>query len=140
MKKIYIHEPCTAKWNSMNPSGEGKFCDSCSLTVVDFTKMTNEEISNYFLEKSGDRVCGNFRNDQVSTPKLVQRRKRWGWLITILTIVFGSAFISSCRSHASSRTMGDARIFNFAPSQKKTGQHDKIRVQKTTPAKPDFYK
>lgn len=130
MKEIYIHEPCKAKWNSMNPSGEGRFCDSCSLTVVDFTKMTNEDISNYFLKKSGERVCGNFRNDQVSTPKLVRRRKRWGWLITVFTIVFGSAFISSCRTQACSRTMGDVRIFDFAPSQKEPGHMEKFPIRK----------
>jgi hypothetical protein len=125
MKEIYIQEPCKAKWNSMNLSGEGRFCNSCSLTVVDFTKMTNEEISNYFLKKSGQRVCGNFRNDQVSTPKLVRRRKRWGWLLTVLTIVFGSAFISSCRRHIYTHTLGDARIFQFTPS-KTTKQHEKF--------------
>jgi hypothetical protein len=118
MKEIYIHEPCQAKWKNMDPSGDGRFCTSCALTVVDFTKMTNEEITNYFLKKSGERVCGNFRNDQVSTPKLVRRRKRWGWLLTGLTIIFGSAFISSCRRHVYPQRMGDVRIFEFAPSPK----------------------
>lgn len=97
MEEIYIHEPCKAKWRSMQPAGEGRFCDSCALTVVDFTKMTNEEISNYFVKKSGERVCGKFRSDQVSTPQLIRRRKNWKWLLTVLTIVLGTSFISSCR-------------------------------------------
>lgn len=107
----------------MGPSGEGRFCDSCALTVVDFTRMTNEEISNYFVKKSGERVCGNFRSDQVSTPKLVRRRKSWKWLLTILTLILGSSFISSCRKHVCRQTLGDVRIFNFAPAKKQEGKN-----------------
>jgi hypothetical protein len=125
MEEVYNVEPCRIKWNEMKPSGDGRFCDSCSLTVVDFTKMTNEEIGNYFLKKSGERVCGHYRNDQIATPKLVRRRKRWGWLVTVLTIVFGTTFISSCRKHVSQRTSG-YRVLDFAPVHKKTTeQHGK---------------
>jgi hypothetical protein len=130
MKEIYIQEPCKANWKNMSPSGDGRFCETCALTVVDFTKMTNEEISNYFLKKTSERVCGNFRNDQISTPKLVRRRKRWGWLITVLTIVFGSAFISSCRKQGCSRTMGDVRLFQFAPADKTQKRQDTFPTQK----------
>jgi len=122
MEEIYIHEPCDANWKTMKPSGDGKFCDSCSLTVVDFTKMTNEEIGNYFLKKSGERVCGHYRNDQIATPKLVRRRKRWGWLITVLTLVFGTSFISSCKKHVISGQSSGTRVYDFAPS-KTTEKH-----------------
>jgi hypothetical protein len=84
--------------------------------------MTNDEINNYFLEKSGERVCGNYRNDQISTPKLVRRRKRWGWLLTSLTIIFGASFISSCRRQATMQSSG-TRVFNFA-SQKATSEKE----------------
>jgi hypothetical protein len=133
MKEIYIHEPCRANWKEMNASGEGRFCDTCALTVVDFTKMSNEEISNYFLKKSGQRVCGNFRNDQVATPKLVRRRKRWGWLLTMLTIFLGSAFISSCRRHTYQRTMGDVRFEFYETPNQPAGAGDSVKEINAAP-------
>jgi hypothetical protein len=112
----------------MKPSGDGRFCDSCALVVVDFTKMTTEEINNYFLRRSDERVCGNYKNEQISTPKLVRRRKRWGWLITTLTIIFGSTFISSCRKPKYTQSAG-VRVFQFAP-QKTPNQQDPFPTQK----------
>jgi hypothetical protein len=122
---IHIPEPCSVNWNNMKPSDNGRFCDSCSLTVVDFTKMTNEEIGNYFLNKSGQHVCGRYRNDQVSTPKLIQRRKKWGWLVVAATFIFGAGFISSCRKHVTSHTQG-ARVMYFGTNEKSMDQQNRI--------------
>lgn len=124
MEEIFIQKPCDAGWKNMTPNSEGRFCDSCSLTVVDFTKMTNEEISAYFMKKAGERVCGHYRNDQISTPKLVRRRNRWGWLVTAITLVFGTSFISSCKKHVVSHTQGE-RAYDFAQTKKSSEQHAK---------------
>lgn len=64
--KINIPEPCNQNWNSMTPNKNGRFCSSCSKTVVDFTKMENLEIQNYLIENSGkESVCGHFKFNQV---------------------------------------------------------------------------
>jgi hypothetical protein len=58
--KVNIPNPCNEKWNNMTPNKEGRFCDSCNLTVVDFTSMSIEEIKAYFSEKEGQRICGHY--------------------------------------------------------------------------------
>ena len=65
--KISIPSPCHENLSLMDKTENGKFCLSCQKEVIDFTKMTDEEIVLYFdKKKSGTaKVCGTFRADQV---------------------------------------------------------------------------
>ncbi|HMK06849.1 MAG TPA: hypothetical protein VK476_04920 [Flavobacterium sp.] len=65
--KISIPNPCNENWNSMNPTEKGRFCMSCNKTVVDFTKMKNQEIQKYFVENSDEKICGHFKLTQVES-------------------------------------------------------------------------
>jgi hypothetical protein len=62
---ISIPKPCHEDWNKMDPNNEGKFCNSCHKTVVDFTKMSKEEIQTYFKQKAGGNTCGHFYASQL---------------------------------------------------------------------------
>lgn len=61
--KISIPEPCHQDWDKMSPKDNGRFCLSCSKTVVDFTSMLPEEIQHYFI--SNQNICGKFKNTQL---------------------------------------------------------------------------
>lgn len=63
--KITIPEPCQENWDQMAPKGNGRFCMSCTKTVVDFTKMSREEIQNYFSSNQHKNICGKFKNTQL---------------------------------------------------------------------------
>jgi hypothetical protein len=66
--RINIPKPCNENWNSMSPNDTGRFCNSCSKTVVDFTKMKPIEIQKYFVENANkERICGHFKSSQVET-------------------------------------------------------------------------
>lgn len=68
--KITVPKPCNENWSSMSPNKNGRFCGSCSKTVVDFTKMNTTEIQNYFIENSGkESICGYFKSTQIETEK-----------------------------------------------------------------------
>ncbi|KQO33376.1 hypothetical protein ASF10_18625 [Flavobacterium sp. Leaf82] len=72
--KITIPKPCNQNWNSMIPDKNGKFCNSCNKTVIDFTKMENLEIKNYLLEKKSNQesICGHFKFDQIETENSIK--------------------------------------------------------------------
>ena len=63
--KVYVPEPCHEDWNNMTPKDQGRFCDSCSKVVVDFTEMNNHEVREYLEEHSNQRVCGHFKKSQL---------------------------------------------------------------------------
>lgn len=69
--KIIIPEPCHENWDKMTPNNNGRFCLSCSKTVVDFTKMLPDEIQQYFISKKGNNICGRFKNSQLD-QKIIQ--------------------------------------------------------------------
>lgn len=62
--KITIPEPCHENWDKMTPKDNGRFCLSCSKTVVDFTAMLPEEIQQYFI--SYKNVCGRLKSELLS--------------------------------------------------------------------------
>jgi hypothetical protein len=66
---IYLHipEPCHEDWNKMTAVQQGRFCDSCSKQVVDFTNMTDGQVLN-ILQKASGKTCGRFTDDQLTRP------------------------------------------------------------------------
>jgi hypothetical protein len=62
---IKIPNLCNEDWSNMSPNDNGRFCDTCKLTVVDFTKMGDDQIKNYLLNNG--HVCGRFDCTQVDT-------------------------------------------------------------------------
>ncbi|MGG9962336.1 hypothetical protein [Ferruginibacter sp. SUN106] len=65
MLKISIPTPCHEDWNAMTPNAQGRHCNACVKTVVDFTNMNDEEVKYFFLNKKEEKVCGRFRNEQL---------------------------------------------------------------------------
>ncbi|GAA5031565.1 hypothetical protein GCM10011506_20450 [Marivirga lumbricoides] len=67
MKKqfsISVAQPCTEKWENFKPSEEGHFCSSCNKNVIDFTRMNELEIINFFKDNTA-KTCGKFLPDQL---------------------------------------------------------------------------
>lgn len=64
-----IPNPCQEDWNKMTPNKQGRHCALCDKTVVDFTKMSKEEIKDYFKQKAGQKVCGQFYSVQLNPER-----------------------------------------------------------------------
>ena len=58
----------------MNPTERGAFCLACQTDVQDFTKMSDAEIRQYFLQASG-KTCGRFRPDQLDRPLALEPKR-----------------------------------------------------------------
>ena len=68
-KQVYLHipEPCHEDWNKMTQAQQGRFCQSCAKTVVDFSAMTDKQILEV-LSKAASKTCGRFSGDQLERP------------------------------------------------------------------------
>jgi len=72
---IRIPEPCHEDWNKMIPDEKGlptgqagKFCNSCSKSVFDFSNKTDSEIKDILLAHKDQKVCGHFKKTQINRP------------------------------------------------------------------------
>jgi hypothetical protein len=63
---ISIPTPCHEDWNKMTAKYQGRHCDVCSKTVVDFTEWQPQKILLHF--ENNTNVCGRFRRDQLDEP------------------------------------------------------------------------
>lgn len=63
--KIQINKPCHEDWSEMTSEAQGKFCNACEKSVVDFSMMSDAQILNYFSQPKSQKVCGRFNADQV---------------------------------------------------------------------------
>jgi len=57
---------CPEKWENMSDVGENKYCEQCRHIVLDFTKLSQEELNDAARKCSG-RLCGRFRSSQMSS-------------------------------------------------------------------------
>jgi hypothetical protein len=67
MKKniqISVPQPCTEDWTQMSLQQRGRFCESCQTTVIDFTKMADQELVEFFKKPKGN-TCGHFKSQQL---------------------------------------------------------------------------
>ncbi len=62
--KITISEPCSQDWNNLTIVEQGRFCASCQKVVIDFQKMSDKELFDYFKNYQ-DNTCGNFSTFQT---------------------------------------------------------------------------
>ena len=101
-KKIEFKIPtqCHENWDKMQPVDQGKFCLSCTKTVVDFSQMTNQEILLHISKSRGD-VCGRFSQNQLNHKINLpgERKATWKYAWNMLLAVFlsGSAANSQIR-------------------------------------------
>jgi len=91
MLKISIPTPCHEDWDAMTPNTQGRHCNSCVKTVVDFTNMSDEDVKYFFLNKSEEKVCGRFRTEQLQriTIELPEN-------IFYLQLPFWKKFLAAC--------------------------------------------
>jgi len=65
--KLEIPKPCHEDWDKMNPNGNGRFCLSCSKTVIDFTTMLPNEVQHFFIQNQNKNICGRFKKSQLDS-------------------------------------------------------------------------
>jgi hypothetical protein len=112
MLLLSIPKPCHENWSEMSPREHGAFCQACSKTVIDFTSMSDEEVRNYFLKRSGQKTCGRLRNDQLVNPDNLLPRLLdasipfWKKFLAIVFILFGG-FLASCGNNSRENMKGN---------------------------------
>ena len=82
--RLSIPTPCTQDWEAMAPAGQGRHCAACQKVVVDFSRMTDEELVTWMQTRAGQEICGRLETGQlgrelVSALPLVRKQPWWSW-------------------------------------------------------------
>ena len=91
--QLTIPEPCHQDWNNMSPNDQGRFCASCSKTVVDFSSMSDAALLQYFDNLKDSNVCGRVYTDQLerSIEPATKPRKKifvyWQYVLAFVMIL-----------------------------------------------------
>jgi hypothetical protein len=64
-QQITINNPCNENWDAMIPNSQGKHCNQCSKTVIDFTAWHQNDIFNYLNKNANNKICGRFTQTQL---------------------------------------------------------------------------
>jgi hypothetical protein len=131
-----LEKPCTRNYSSMPVQEEGRHCSHCDKVVIDFRKMSEAELKSYFIQHSGERVCGKLKSYQVnehsafvkqilSFKNFVSDRINFAPLKLALLAMISSllTFTTSC--------MGAVRPVERKPDQPK----DSVQIKNTDPVK-----
>jgi len=77
--KLEIENPCSENWDNMMPDDKGRFCLSCTKQVIDFSKMTDQELIRFFKQNRAGEVCGQLSAYQLN-HELTEAPRRRGLL------------------------------------------------------------
>jgi len=130
--KISIPEPCHENWGTMTPNEQGRFCGSCQKTVVDFTQFTTQDIQNYFTKHYGQKVCGRFKNQQLSTIHIQIPNTVFNYIPSsrkfslALLIVFGTTLFSCTDNNGNTATIGKVEVVDSLKREIDTTENTEI--------------
>jgi CarboxypepD_reg-like domain len=95
MKKINIQidQPCSEDYKTFNKTEEGGFCKSCKKNVIDFTKMNDKEIFNFFNNEK-NKTCGLFLESQLKSYSYPSLSSNSTKSTSIASSLFGLSLVS----------------------------------------------
>jgi hypothetical protein len=96
-----IQKPCTEDWGKMSPEQQGRHCQVCCKTVVDFSKKSDTEIVDFLKANAEKKICGRFRSEQLVPPagsRAPKKNSRYRIFFAALFFVFGGMLFTSCSS------------------------------------------
>jgi len=71
---LQINTPCQENWDIMKPDTQGRFCNSCSKQVVDFTGLSDSEIINLISRAKGS-ICGRLMESQINRELITETER-----------------------------------------------------------------
>lgn len=127
---LSIPEPCHEDWSKMTPNDRGRYCQSCSKTVIDFTTMNVEEIQDYIHNHRNQRICGHIKQSQLDSinlkiPETIfnQELSFNRLFLLVLLICMGSTLFNCKDTSGVTKKIERIEIVETSPQIKDTVQH-----------------
>ena len=80
---------------------QGRYCNNCAKTVVDFSMMSDEAVLQYFIANFNEKICGRFKTTQlqrivIELPQNIFHIQLpfWKRFLVAFLICFGGSFFA----------------------------------------------
>lgn len=100
--QLKVTNPCTENWDNMTPQKQGRHCDSCNKTVVDFTQFTDKQLIDFF-KKVTDNICGRATKYQLQRQMVYTEPSKHPLLSKF---VFGTTLLAGLTTAATAQQNG----------------------------------
>jgi hypothetical protein len=124
----------------MTPNYEGRYCNSCAKTVIDFTSMTDEDIQQLFFNHQHETICGHFKRSQVQRividlPEHIFTIKMPAWMkfLVVCLLIFGISLFPF-ETTIAGKLPTEISVYQGEPLLKK---QDTIPITKKKTLRPD---
>lgn len=124
--KISIPEPCHENWDEMTINEKGRFCSSCSKTVIDFTKKESRQIQEYLKKHQEERICGHFYKKQLDSivielpESIFERELSFHKLFVIVLVFVMGTTLLSCKTEGKIQKIEDVTLIDSVNKTKKS--------------------
>jgi hypothetical protein len=88
----------------MTPTPDGRFCSSCQHEVVDFSHMSEAEVTAWLSRPSASNVCGFFRAEQFASVVITPQARWRRWLVAAIALLGLEPLLVACQSTAPKNT------------------------------------
>lgn len=70
---MQIESPCHENYSKMDKRADGRYCTACEKVVIDFTKLSNTEITEVIRKQSSDSICIRAKSFQFEQTNLFNK-------------------------------------------------------------------
>ncbi|SDG63192.1 energy transducer TonB [Winogradskyella thalassocola] len=116
---ISIPKPCHEDWSKMTPNEQGRFCQSCSKSVIDFTKMPKQEVQDYLAVNTGAKFCGRFKVSQLEQIRIeipqhiIQQQRSFHKLFFLaLLITMGTSLLNCSDENGNTKKIDTIEVIS----------------------------
>lgn len=98
--QLQLVNPCTENWDKMTPNEQGRHCDNCNKTVIDFTQYTDCQLIEFF-KKAKDGICGRATKLQMQRQYVYAEPNKYPFLSKF---VFGTTLLAGLTGTAAAQS------------------------------------
>lgn len=122
-RSLHVVRPCTMRWETLEPRGNGRYCGECDKVVVNMSNLTEREAM--AIVENTERVCGMFLLD--ASGRAQHRREKTRAAGTVAAAAASAMLAAACTTPAQNVDSSRSQLM---------GEIEQVDSPKPTPATP----
>ena len=129
INNLKLDKACNEHWDKMAPNKDGRFCELCAKTVIDFTHLSPEDMHRK-IKASNGTICAKLTKTQLATP-ILDGEKLKDYKLPYSKVAAGVMLVAALQSVQSCKENPESPQTEYVASDR-SNRPDQLR-QKTEP-------